>query len=132
MGGDVSGVKGSILLVTDGISPDGLERLVELKAQIPYPLHLLGMVRNSHTLGQTGFDRSALERLAEQFDGSLVLATPDQQDVEQLTAQVETALAAMVDPTVGERWQDAGYWLLPLLVLLALSWFRAGWVVIYG
>jgi Ca-activated chloride channel family protein len=127
-----SGVRGTILLVADGIDSGELGRLAELKAQIPYPVHLLAMVRNSRTLSVEGFDRSGVESLIEKFDGSLVMATPDHQDVEQLAARTEVALAGMVDSTVGERWRDAGYWLLPLLLLLALFWFRAGWVVIYG
>ena len=28
-----------------------------------------------------------------------------------------------------ERWQEAGYWLTPLVALIALLWFRRGWVV---
>jgi Mg-chelatase subunit ChlD len=125
-----NGVKGTILLIADGIDPGEIGRLTELKAQIPYPVHLLVMVRNS--LSMQNFDRSGVESLIDQFDGSLEMATPDSQDVEQLAARTETALAGMIDPTVGDRWQDAGYWLLPLLLLLTLCWFRAGWVVIYG
>ncbi len=125
-------VKGSILLITDGIDSGEVGRLTELKEQIPYPIHLLGMVRNSRSLSVESFDRSKLESLAGQLDGSLVMATPGNQDVEQLSARAEKALAGMVDPTAGERWQDAGYWLLPFLLLLVLCWFRAGWVVVYG
>lgn len=127
-----SGVRGTILLVADDIDPGELGKLKEHKAQIPYPVHLLAMVRNSRTLSVEGFDRSGVESLVEQLDGSLVMATPDHRDVEQLAARTQTALAGMVDPTVGERWRDSGYWLLPLLLFLALFWFRAGWVVIYG
>jgi Mg-chelatase subunit ChlD len=127
-----SGVRGTILLVADGIAVDEIDRLTALRAQIPYPVHLLATVRNSRTLAAQGFDRSAVESLLAQFDGTLVMATPDHQDVEQLAGRTETALAGIVDPAVGERWRDAGYWLLYLLLLLSLFWFRAGWVVIYG
>ena len=29
----------------------------------------------------------------------------------------------------GQHWQEAGYWLTPLFALLALLWFRRGWVL---
>ena len=29
----------------------------------------------------------------------------------------------------GTRWQEAGYWLAPLIALIVLGWFRRGWVV---
>ncbi|MFT4572756.1 MAG: Ca-activated chloride channel family protein, partial [Candidatus Binatia bacterium] len=35
--------------------------------------------------------------------------------------------AALTDG--GQRWKDAGYWLTPVIALLALIWFRPGWSV---
>ena len=29
----------------------------------------------------------------------------------------------------GQHWREAGYWLTPLLALIALLWFRRGWVL---
>jgi Ca-activated chloride channel family protein len=28
----------------------------------------------------------------------------------------------------GDRWQDSGYWLTPLLLVLVLPFFRKGWM----
>ena len=34
-------------------------------------------------------------------------------------------------PVAGEaeRWEEAGYWLVPLIALIGLLWFRRGWVL---
>ncbi len=29
----------------------------------------------------------------------------------------------------GDRWRDAGFYLVPLIALIALAWSRKGWVV---
>ena len=38
----------------------------------------------------------------------------------------------VADAEQGQRWQDEGYWLTPIIALLMLFWFRPGWVVRYG
>ena len=77
-------------------------------------------------------DRAALERVASAVGGSLTVVTPDDRDVRRLASRVERALVASGEPEGGERWRDAGYWLVPLLVLLSLAWFRRGWTVAYS
>ena len=52
--------------------------------------------------------------------------------VERLAARVERSMVSALQPEGGERWVDFGYWLLPLLALIMLVWFRPGWVVAYG
>ena len=53
--------------------------------------------------------------------------TRDDADVRDLARA-----AKYVSSTVsgqGDHWQDAGYWLIPLIALLSALWFRPGWMV---
>ena len=57
---------------------------------------------------------------------------PDDRDVRDLARRVERSMVRAAAAGEGQRWRDEGYWLLPLLCLLGLLWFRPGWVVQAG
>jgi Ca-activated chloride channel family protein len=40
-----------------------------------------------------------------------------------------TRFSSVPEQAGGERWRDAGYWLVPPLALLSLLGFRCGWMV---
>jgi Ca-activated chloride channel homolog len=63
------------------------------------------------------------------FNGRLVTLTPDGADISALAKAL--AREGAPPPIAGEapRWSEAGYWLTPLLALIALFWFRRGWVL---
>lgn len=78
-------------------------------------------------------DRDALERLAQAGGGAFALLSADDSDVERVLS------GAPGPPVAGERreseiaadvWQDAGAWLVPVLVVLGALAFRRGWVVV--
>jgi Ca-activated chloride channel family protein len=62
-------------------------------------------------------------------DAHVVRTTVDDADIKALSRQLSTAAAPPAATGEGERWQDAGYWLTPLLTLLVMGWFRRGWVL---
>jgi Ca-activated chloride channel family protein len=72
-----------------------------------------------------------LKRAAAAGDGATVTVTPDGRDVEKLAGIVETLFTAAKGEQGSERWRDLGYWLLPVIALLTVPWFRRGWVVGY-
>ena len=76
-------------------------------------------------------ERAALEKSAGMLGAFLAFVSPDQRDVDAVVAKIERTLAAASDDDGGRRWRDEGYWLVPLLCLMALLWFRPGWVVIW-
>ncbi|MBS7535345.1 VWA domain-containing protein [Ancylobacter sonchi] len=59
----------------------------------------------------------------------VVDVTLDDADVGDLAHILATAGAPPPAPGEGVRWEEAGYWLTPLLALFALLWFRRGWVL---
>ncbi len=71
----------------------------------------------------------ALRDAAKALDASFIAPTFDASDVEGLAKML--ALAGPPPPAQGEapRWQEAGWWLTPLIALIALFWFRRGWVL---
>ena len=66
-----------------------------------------------------------MQEAARAGGGALVLVTPDDSDVRQLNKRIEHSIAA-APAQEGERWKDAGYYLLPVFALLLLPFFRRG------
>jgi hypothetical protein len=70
-----------------------------------------------------------LQQAAKALDGTLTLVSPDDRDVRQLLRHITTRFVAARAQEGGARWHDMGYRLTPFICLLALAWFRPGWVV---
>lgn len=115
------GQGGSILVVADTVAPGQNEALARAAAGVP--VTVLAVVPT-----QAVERDAALQAAAKSLDARLVPATVDGEDVETAARRLARAPGA---PVAGEaaRWQEAGYWLTPLLALLALLWFRRGWVL---
>jgi Mg-chelatase subunit ChlD len=130
-----SGLQGAVLLVTDSVAADQLPLLTTYHQQGGVPVHLLavagepGVPLPPDSPPAPALDRTALEQAASAAGASLTLVSPDDSDVRRLVRHVATSVRATQPAEASARWQDAGYWLVPGLVLLALVWFRPGWVV---
>ena len=73
-------------------------------------------------------------QVAEQSQGVRVRQielSVDDEDVRQIAARVENHWLTP-ESDEGEQWSDEGYWLVPLIALLSLFWFRPGWIIRYG
>ena len=126
---------GSILLISDGVSPDVVARIRQAQTTATPKLHILGVGAGAAAVvppespPAPPLDIDNLEDAADAGRGSLALISPGTQDVERLARTVETQITAAAATDGGQRWKDAGYWLVPLVALLALVWFRPGWTV---
>jgi len=99
------GQGGSILVVADGVMPgQTFDAPFTVLAMLPEPTPL------------------------PVVDQRVVRTTVDDADIKALSRRFVTAGAPSA-PGEGERWQEAGYWLTPLLALLVIGWFRRGWVL---
>ncbi len=96
---------GSVVIFTDGIEPNEL-------ADTALPIQIL-----------------AFAPLALDLRAPVVTLTVDDSDVQQVAKRAATALSIRQADTMNVRWQDAGVYLLPLLLILSLLPFRKGWVV---
>lgn len=116
-----AGQGGSIVVFADTVSPDEIGALGQAH-DVPVTLFAMQPATRAAADPSIGAAASAL-------DADLVVPTPDTKDVVGLARTLATRGAA--PPVAGEapRWEEAGYWLTPLIALLALGWFRRGWVL---
>lgn len=117
-----SGQRGWILWIADAASAEQRPLLQEYLQKRRVPVSVLAVV-------EEGPERDSLSQAAATLGTNLVLVTPDTSDVRRLAGN--TRFSSAIDGT-GERWQDAGYYLVPVLVFLGFAWFRRGWVLRTG
>lgn len=129
-------ISGSIVLITDQVAGDQLGALKQFHQNSDVSVHIYGIAADKDVTIPSGsppapaLNMEDMKRAADAMDASLTIVSPDDRDVQKLSQRIQTSLSATKQDQ-GERWQDAGYWLLPLLLLLALFFFRRGWIVVY-
>lgn len=74
-------------------------------------------------------EAAGLAEVAKALGGTVVATTPDQSDVAAIVRRLDRGDNAAGIAGEGDHWREAGYWLVPILALLALPWFRRGWGV---
>lgn len=138
------GMVGTILFLTDGIEPAGLDAL---KATNANGVVILGIgtaeggpvkTADGNFLTNAGggrllpkLDVEALKQVKSATGADVATITNDDTDVRWIIQRISTNFAD-AETSEGNRWRDAGWWLVaPVALLLALS-FRRGWVVKVG
>jgi Ca-activated chloride channel family protein len=116
---------GSILVLADTVAPDQIEALRSQHRDATAPSVTIHAVAPP---AQVNADPS-LERAASALDADLETVTIDPADVTVIARRLARATPAGSLAGESQRWQEAGYWLTPLLAFFALSWFRRGWVL---
>lgn len=109
---------GSVLIITDSITPAQLEKLADLDYRLP--VQILAAVANEETAVQTGVTQGA-----KLLGARLQLLTPDAADVEAINARAASDAARITNET--QRWKDDGYLIMPIILLLLLFWSLRGW-----
>jgi Ca-activated chloride channel family protein len=118
---DRAGVPGSVLVIADAVSPS---QLAAVEAAAPdLPVQFLSVMPPNAPVDP------GLEQAARARSASVTRLSIDETDVESIAGRAQSDFRAAPMEDGGERWRDAGYWLLPLIALLALTWSRKGWVV---
>jgi Ca-activated chloride channel family protein len=113
---------GSILVMADVVSGDQIGRIAARPPGTPHPAVILALV-------PPGQDAPSLAQAARSLDAPLVATTVDQADVAAIASRLDRAETAADVAGEGRHWKEAGYWLTPLLALIAVGWFRRGWVL---
>jgi Ca-activated chloride channel family protein len=106
-----------VLWVADGVVADQVENL---KGD-GVPVRIL-------SVGGEGEERQSLESAASRLGTTVDVLTADDADVRRLASNSRFSTVAG-EGEDGRRWRDAGWSLVPMLALLALLWFRPGWMV---
>jgi Ca-activated chloride channel homolog len=138
------GMTGTILFLTDGIEPAGLDAL---KSAAANSIVILGIgtaeggpVKTSDgnflTNASGGrllpkLDLEALKQVQSATGADVATISDDDTDVRWIIQRVSTNFSD-AKASEGNRWRDAGWWLVaPVALLMAFS-FRRGWVVKVG
>ena len=127
---------GSVVLITDQIAGDQLGSMQKIHEKSNIPVQIYAIAADKGVTVPPGsppapaLNMDDMNKAAAAIDASLTIVSPDDRDVQKLSQRIETSLLA-AKQNEGERWRDAGYWLLPLLLVLALFFFRRGWIVVY-
>lgn len=116
-----AGVPGSVLILADTVAPSQVQILSERKSALPVQILAL---KSSGAPKDPG-----LQQAATGLNAAVVSLTVDPTDVERVARRAQSDFKAVASEIGGDRWQDGGYALLPLIVLCTLMWSRKGWVV---
>ncbi|MES2790478.1 MAG: VWA domain-containing protein [Planctomycetota bacterium] len=126
---------GSILWIADEVPATNAAALTNFRRESEIPVQILAVAgdASSPVPGDSPpappLDRSSFSSIAKAVGGTLVEVTPDAADINSLVRHTVVRLSSTEKDQIGERWQDAGYWLSFLVALGMLSWFRSGWFV---
>ncbi len=129
-------IPGSILLITDQVGKNQLKKIQAFHQKSKIPLHFYAIAAVQGVAVPPGsppappLDMDAMKKAASVAGASLTIVSPDGQDVHNLAGRIKTTLS-VIKQNQGDRWLDAGYWLLPILLVLGLFFFRRGWIVAY-
>ena len=139
-------VPGTILFVTDGIEPRSVPAFLQFAARKENPNALLvlgvgtsqgGPVRIAgnrfltDTLGRRVYSKLDLAQLRT-LDGAGIPSatmTLNDDDIHWVQRHVQHHLNVLQQRDTTMRWIDEGYWLTIPICVIALFWFRKGWVV---
>ncbi len=105
---------GSILVITDSVTQSDA-----LSSPLPVQFWSIQSPQAPVT--------AAIENAARQLKASVTKLSIDSVDVEQIARRARSDFSNASNDALGNRWQDGGYRLLPLLALLYVLNFRKGW-----
>ena len=130
-----AGVPGSVVLITDTIDSSQLSALESTHKQGKIEVHLLAMAAGPEVIPPPGsypapaLDMNALKQAARVMGGTVTTVTADRQDIESLSAKIERSISS-APAGEGRQWKDSGYYLLILVAIFMLSFFRRGGSVV--
>ena len=116
-----SAVPASILILADSVSAAEVDALKNADIRLPVQILVLHSPAASVNKGLTGF--------ASTVGAQISMLTVDDADVRQIASNAVSDIRAVAETSSGDRWRDAGYYLLVVIIFLSLAWSRRGWLV---
>jgi len=129
-------IAGSILLIADNLPNARIAALEQFHRQTEIPVHLYAIAAPKgvrvppDSPPAPALNPEALKKASSAVGADLIVVTADDGDIQKLAGRIKTSMSAARE-NQGQRWQDMGYWSLPLLLALGLFFFRRGWMVAY-
>ncbi len=110
------GKGGSLLVVADTVATE-IARLKSISTNLAFPVQFLAILSPDSDTDKT------LQAAARTLKASVETLSVEDSDVASIVRRTANAPVALSGEG-GERWEEAGYWLLPLVFLLFLTTFR--------
>ena len=107
------------LVLADSVDPTQATELATVAADLP--VHFLA-IQSPQSPSDAGLMSAAKARGTE-----LIVMSETAEDVIRANDLAQSKMLAATNEDGSERWQDAGYFLLPFIVLGAGCWSRKGW-----
>ncbi|MBW2367167.1 MAG: VWA domain-containing protein [Deltaproteobacteria bacterium] len=133
-------VPGTILVITDGASPEGRDAFSRYCETARHQLIVYGMGRAHRDESRTRTDEKnpfgdafiplatkELAALAKACQGVYQAVTPDKSDMKRISRRIDYHFTSAQDGT--RPWIDAGYYFLFPVALLTALFFRRGWTL---
>lgn len=114
---------GSILWITDSIAPEQAASLAQWRKSSSTPVRLLPPLLE-------GKEADTLRAAAKAVSADVVRLAADDADVNELAHAAKFASVGAGGKS--DRWEESGYWLTPLLLIIGLPFFRRGWMATTG
>ncbi|EDL54512.1 transporter [Vibrio mediterranei AK1] len=117
---------GSVLIISDGVASEAIEQYKKAfeDSNVLVMVMAVGSERNQSSAAT---DWDSLKQLANDTGGRYYALSIDNTDVEQIATDVERHMQISGESAM--PWRDMGYYLVFPIMLLALLWFRKGWLV---
>ncbi len=129
-----AGVPGSVVLITDRVDSSQLDELKKTQKQDAIKVHILAMAAGPEVIPPPGsypappLELDSLKTAADAMSGTVTIVTADKTDVEKLSSRIERSISS-APATEGKQWKDEGYYLIFVLALFMLPFFRKGGAV---
>jgi len=126
---------GSLLLIAASVPSSESRAWEQFRREHPVPVEIYAVAAPKGVQAPPGsppapsLDEEALGRAASALGAGLTLVRADDGDVRQLVRRIRTNISQSRQSQKGTRWRDMGYWMVWILVLLMLPFFRKGWFV---
>jgi Ca-activated chloride channel family protein len=114
-------VPGSVLVMADGVAQTQVDAIGAELSSLPIQFLVMSAPAAPPDKG--------LERAASVLNATVLHLSVDAADVQRAAQRAQSDFKSVAGDASGDRWRDAGYFLLPLIALLALIWSRPGWLV---
>jgi Ca-activated chloride channel family protein len=111
---------GSILWLADSVAQEQIAALTAWRQTSKTAVRLLPPLA-------AGAELDAITDAAAAVDANVIQLTADDADISAVARAAKFSTA--VSGEQSDRWQEAGYWITPLLAAVMLAFFRKGWIV---
>ncbi len=109
---------GTILVVADTAESEAEQELKDFRTKNRLPVRWLAIT------GADAPERESIRTVAKAIGASVTLMTADSTDVRSLVRSIARAPGKVSVSDETTRWEEAGWWFVPILGLLTLAGFR--------